>query len=171
MRTLVLGIGNTLLGDDGVGVHAVRRLAPYVRNAAVDFAEVLTDGLNLIDLILGYEKLIAVDAIMTSRVGRGRIFRLSPDQVMAPSTAAGPPHHFNLCTVLEVGRRLFPQEMPCSIVIYAISIENVLSVSEQMSQQVRVAARRLLPLILTELRADDRADQPESARWTATGTC
>jgi hydrogenase maturation protease len=154
VRTLVIGIGNTLLGDDGVGVHVVRRLEPYVQDASVDFAEASTDGLNLIDLILGYEKLIVVDAIMTCNVGIGRIYRLSPGQVMVPSSTASPPHHFNLCTALQLGRQLFPEDMPCSIVIYAISIENVLNVSEEMSHEANSAVRRLLPLILAELRAE-----------------
>ncbi len=62
---LVLGIGNTLLGDDGVGVHLVSRLAVWCRrwHGAVETVEGGTQGLSLLGTIAGRRSLILLDAI------------------------------------------------------------------------------------------------------------
>jgi hydrogenase maturation protease len=78
LKTLVLGIGNTLLGDDGAGVHIVRRVAQQISSRDVCFKETSAAGLNLLDIILGYDRLIVVDAILCSDDNTGRIFRVSP---------------------------------------------------------------------------------------------
>lgn len=62
-RTLVLGVGNLLLGDEGFGVHAARRLAA---EGVPDWARVEdggTAGVDLLDLIASHERVIVIDAL------------------------------------------------------------------------------------------------------------
>lgn len=79
-RVVVLGLGNVLLRDEGIGVEVVRRLAerwtdrPEAR--AVRFVDGGTLGLGLLDLVIGLERLIVVDAAdLGARAGTIRLIR------------------------------------------------------------------------------------------------
>ena len=77
-RILVLGVGNTLMGDDGVGVHAVRALADgYEIPANVLVVDGGVAGLRLLGEIAAADYLIIVDAVRRGGVP-GSIYRLRP---------------------------------------------------------------------------------------------
>ena len=64
-KTLVLGIGNEIRGDDGVGIHVARRVAellPAAWNGRVDVDEACTGGFDLVDYLRGYERTVTGDA-------------------------------------------------------------------------------------------------------------
>jgi hydrogenase maturation protease len=88
--TLVLGLGNPILTDDGVGIHVARAVAARLRSQpdladGVGFAEASVGGLRLLELVAGYERVILVDAIQTPDGLPGDIYRFSP----AESLGAG----------------------------------------------------------------------------------
>ena len=151
MRTLVLGIGNSILGDDGVGVRVAREVATRVNDANIDVRDVNVDGLNLFDHILGYDRLVVVDAIVTEDGRVGEIYRLKPERVCDPSRSAISPHHFNLATTIEIGKELFPGAMPGEVILYAISAEEATAVTEEMTREVREAVPRAAGLVLEEI--------------------
>jgi len=153
MKTLVLGIGNTILGDDGVGVLTVQELAGRIKDADIDLRSVSFDGLNLLELMLGYDRLIVVDAILTENGKVGEIYRLKPEQVCKPSNSSISPHHFNLVTTLAIGKKLFPDEMPSEVTVFAVSTEDTTVVTEEMTDKVRDAIPRVASLVSEELRA------------------
>ena len=66
-RPLVLGIGNVLMGDEGVGVHAVRRLEATDLTAKADFLDGGTGGFQLLGSFDGRERIILIDATMDGR--------------------------------------------------------------------------------------------------------
>jgi len=153
MKTLVLGIGNTILGDDGVGVLAVQELAGKIKDADVDVKSVSFDGLNLLELMLGYDRLIVVDAILTENSEVGEIYRLKPEQVCKPSNTSISPHHFNLATTLAIGKKMFPDEMPDEVIVFAVSTEDATIVTEEMTGKVKDAIPRVVSLVSEELKA------------------
>jgi len=61
-HTLILGLGNPLLGDEGIGVRVVEELQGLKLPEGVDVAEGGTAGLGLIGLMEGYQRVIVVDA-------------------------------------------------------------------------------------------------------------
>jgi len=146
-----LGIGNSILGDDGVGVRVAREVATRVNDANIDVRDVNVDGLNLFDHILGYDRLVVVDAIVTEDGRAGEIYRLKPERVCDPSRSAISPHHFNLATTIEIGKELFPGAMPGEVILYAISAEEATSVTEEMTREVREAVPRAAGLVLEEI--------------------
>jgi len=155
MKTLVLGIGNSILGDDGVGVHAVQELARKIKDANVDVKGVSFDGLNLLETMVGYDKLIVVDAILTEGGEAGEIYRLKPEQVCRPSSSAISPHHFNLVTTLAIGKKLFPDEMPSEVTVFAVNTQDVTMVTEEMTEEVKKAIPRVVSLVSEELSTAD----------------
>ncbi len=62
-RTLILGIGNLLLGDEGFGIHAVRRLAALDLPVWVRVEDGGTAGVDLLDAITAHERVIVIDAL------------------------------------------------------------------------------------------------------------
>lgn len=151
MKTLIMGIGNSLLGDDGIGVHIARRLSRLVKDENVDIVDTNMGGLNLLDFILGYDKLIIIDAIMTDQDQVGEIYRLGQEKIGEPVYTATSPHHFNLPATIEIGRRLFPDEMPKEVVVYAVGTRDVAQITEEITDEVKKAIPDALSLVLAEI--------------------
>lgn len=73
---LVLGIGNVLLGDEGVGVHAVRRLEQEAWPPHVKLLDGGTGGFHLLSLFQEFDRIVLVDATMDGRPpGTVRVIR------------------------------------------------------------------------------------------------
>jgi len=67
---LVLGVGNEILMDDGIGPKIVNRLASEYPSERFDYRTATLGGLELVELIQGYKKVIFIDAIKT---GQGQV--------------------------------------------------------------------------------------------------
>ena len=76
-RPLVLGIGNILLGDEGVGVHAIRRLEARGLGAHLDLVDGGTGGFHLLEFFTGRPQLILIDAAADDQA-LGTVSRLQP---------------------------------------------------------------------------------------------
>ena len=75
MKTVVLGVGNPILRDDGVGIHVVNQLKKYVSDPNVTIDEAQTGGMNLLDMIRGYDKAILIDAVKMDDERNGEVKR------------------------------------------------------------------------------------------------
>ena len=151
MRTLVLGIGNSILGDDGVGVRVAQAVASKIKDDSIDVMDVNVDGLNLFDFFLGYDRLVVIDAIVTEDGEIGEIYRLKPEQIYIPSGSNISPHHYTLASTIEIGNRLFPREIPQDVVVFAINTEDASTITEEMSEKVREAVPKAVNLVLEEV--------------------
>jgi hydrogenase maturation protease len=151
LKTLVLGIGNTLLGDDGIGVYASRELAEKISDGNVTVIDTAIDGLNLLDVIRKYERMIVIDAILDDMAEAGTIFRLTQDQIPAGSSSGASSHNLNLATTLKIGNTIFPGEMPKEVVVFAVASQNVDYVTEEMTDNVRKALSQVVELVIKEL--------------------
>ncbi len=151
MKTLVLGLGNPILTDDGIGIHVVREVSARNRREGVDFAEASVGGLRLLDLIAGYERVILVDAIQTPEGKPGDIYRLSPGDLRA-SLHAGSTHDLSLPGALTLGRSLglaLPRDE--DMVIIAVEVEDVLTFGEECRPAAAAAIPRAAEAVLREL--------------------
>ena len=151
MKTLVLGIGNPLLGDDGVGIHAARELAERNTRNDVTVMDIGTDGLNLLEVMMGYDRLIVIDAIVTEQADIGRVYCLRPEQLYEPSGFSVSPHHFNLATTLAIGRRLFPGEIPEDVIVFAVDTLEATEITEEMTDKVKAAVPLVVSRVLESL--------------------
>ena len=145
MKTLVLGVGNPILKDDGVGIHVVRELKKHL--GGVDFEEVSVSGLELVELFKGYDRVIIVDAIKTKDGNPGKIYRLTPDEI--PTLHGISPHDADFRTALEFGRE-FIGGMPEKIDIYGIEVDNVTEFGEDLTPNVKNS----IPLIIEKIKKD-----------------
>ena len=151
MKTLILGLGNPILTDDGVGIHVVRAVAARCQVDGVAFAEASVGGLRLLDAIAGYERVIMVDAIQTHDGKPGDIYRLPPDGLRA-SLHSGSTHDLSLSGALALGRGMgmtLPDDRSISIV--AIEVEDVLTFGEVCTPTVAAAIPHAVEMVLAEL--------------------
>ncbi len=153
MKTLILGVGNEILGDDGAGCYVAEELAKTVSSENVDIKTVNLDGLALLEHMLGYQKLIVIDAIVTEKTKTGQVFRMRLCDLQENQGQPTLSHHMNLTTAIELGRRLFPDEMPREVVIFAIGIQEINEITLEMTVEVKEAAKKAVSLILAELAA------------------
>lgn len=146
--TLVLGLGNILLSDEGVGVRAVEALVEQVPLPPdVEVLDGGTSGMDLLDQIAGRARLIVVDAVRTGRPPAS-VVRLAGDEVPAFFSAKLSPHQLGLSDVLAVLRLM--DAAPAEITV--IGVEPVsLDLGLDLSPAVAASLAEVLALLRTEL--------------------
>ena len=151
-KTLVLGLGNPILTDDGVGIHVVRAAAAcYAPANSVTFAEASVGGLRLLDALAGYERVILIDAIQTRGGRPGDVYRLAASDLPA-SLHSGSTHDLSLLAALDLGRRL-GMALPADgdLTLLAVEVEDVLIFGERCTPAVAQAIPRAVKAVLAEL--------------------
>lgn len=151
LKRLVVGLGNPILTDDGVGIYVVRELAARAPLPGVDLAEACVGGLRLLDTIAGYERVILVDAIQTRGGTPGEIHRLHPNDLKV-SLHAGSTHDLSLPGALAFGRGIgmtLPDDN--NLTIIAIEAEDVLTFCEECTRTVSESIPRAIEAVLAEL--------------------
>jgi len=132
MSTLVLGIGNPILSDDGVGIEVARLLKEQVPGITAE--ETNEASIALLDLIVGYDKLIIIDSIKTGQGKPGELYKLSLEDFGANMDFASF-HGMDIATAFEVGESLGCQ-MPRSVSIYAVEVKDNSTFAERCTPEV-----------------------------------
>ncbi|MCK4237085.1 MAG: hydrogenase maturation protease [Candidatus Krumholzibacteria bacterium] len=153
MKTLVLGLGNTVLRDDGVGVYAARILKGRVSGSA-DVVEAELAGFNLLEMMNGYDRVFVIDSIQLEGEDPGTVFRIRPDDLrITPRLASF--HDIDIVTALELGRRL-DLKMPDEVVIYAVQVEDMVTLEEGCLPSVE----RVIPALVAEIESEVKGQTP-----------
>jgi hydrogenase maturation protease len=141
LRTLVVGIGSLIRGDDGVGIHVVRRLAEAGLPEHVHTLEAGTAGISLLDFVKGYDRLIIIDAIVTGAPA-GTVHELrGSDIARTVHLAAG--HEADLPTALALGEKL-SRTIPEEVIVLAVEAGSLDAFSENLSTDVEAAIPKVL---------------------------
>jgi hydrogenase maturation protease len=145
-KTLFLGLGNDILSDDAIGLEVVRAVRGRLAGqGGVAFAETTEMGLALLDLVVGYESLVIIDAIQTGQAAPGFVHELSLDDLkLLPSMS---PHFLGVGELLALGRQLGLQ-VPSQVRIFAVEIQDSLTVSSEMTPQLLAALHGVVDQIL-----------------------
>jgi hydrogenase maturation protease len=150
MRVVVLGIGNVLMSDEGIGVHAVEALQQrFVLPDNVEVVDGGTTGMELFPDLQGAQHLIVVDAV---RVGEppGTVVRLEGDEVPAFFKTKISPHQVGLSDVLAALR--FSGGAPDHVVLIGVQPVS-LELSMELSPQVAALIDQVLGMVTHELAA------------------
>ncbi len=120
-KTLVLGVGNKLMSDEGVGVHVIERLsAGYAMPEEIQILDGGTLGMDLLYYLEGIENLLLVDAVETHKEP-GTIIRLEGDEVPAFLSLKISPHQIGVPDMLAAAR--FKDLYPKRLVLWGIQPE------------------------------------------------
>ena len=146
---LVLGIGNELLCDDGVGLLVVNCAAEELGAtfSRVDFRNNYSAGFDLLYEMMDVNRAIIVDAVCTGHASPGFCHGFSIPQIrrMKQSRLADS-HGMNLATVLALGEKM-GYAMPGDIVIFGIETEDVTSFSTEPTIAVKNAIQCAVEMI------------------------
>ncbi|MBD3348593.1 MAG: hydrogenase maturation protease [Candidatus Eisenbacteria bacterium] len=152
MRTLVLGVGNSILSDDAVGLVVARRLEErFGGRDDADFGYNEEAGFTLLEESLGYERLVVVDSILTG-VEPGTIHRLDLSD-LGRSIHSNSPHGMNLATVMALGRAQ-GMDVPDDVRIYAIEVIDTLTFGEELTPQMAERVGGIVDEIASEVFGD-----------------
>jgi len=149
--TIVIGLGNDLLSDDGVGLYVARRLRAILDPEQYDVIELAVGGMGLVDHLLGYRRAVVVDACRTGRRAPGTLTRHRPAD-FANSPRLGSYHTMDFATALELARRM-GAELPDEIAVFAIEVEDVETIRERCTPQVEAAIEMAATGIARALRS------------------
>ena len=164
-QMLVLGLGNPILTDDGVGILVVREVqsrllsspavsAGEVGRGSWTFAEASVGGLRLLEVLTGHERAILVDAIQTPGGAPGDVYRLTVGDLRS-SRHSGSTHDLTLAGALALGRALgmaLPEDD--AMVIIAIEVVDVLTFGEGCTPLVEAAIPKVVQLVMDEIKEE-----------------
>lgn len=147
-KTLVLGVGNLLLSDDGVGIHTIQRLqAAHIFPEEVQVVDGGTCGLDLLQFLEGIERLIIVDAAQMNQPP-GTVVRLEGEQVPAYLALKTSPHEIGLPELLFAAK--LTNIYPAHVVVFGVqpaSLETHLGLTPAVEARVE----ELVELVAAEV--------------------
>lgn len=148
-KVLIGGIGNVLLGDDGVGPYAVQLLASrYEFAEGVELVDLGTPALDMIDQVSGKDVVILIDSIDTDAAA-GTVHLYRKDEIMLHQPAVRMDPHSPALVDTLLSSELFGVA-PKNLLLIGISAETY-ETSCSLSKPVRSSLEQLFVEILREL--------------------
>jgi len=150
MKTLVLGLGNPILGDDGVGWKVAEAVEAIVcKTVEVDCASL--GGLSLMERMLGYSYVILIDCMETGLFPIGAVRSFPLAELENPSTGhSASAHDTSLITALKTAHAM-GANIPFRVDIVAIEAKLSYDFGETLSPEIAaavpVATREVLKLL------------------------
>jgi hydrogenase maturation protease len=149
VKTIVIGLGNPILGDDGVGwqiAQQAQKHSDFPPDIEVDYLAL--GGISLMERLIGYERVILIDALVTHKNPIGSVLRFPLGQL--PNRTIGhmsSSHDTTLQNALQVGQDLGVQ-LPNEITIVAVEAQDVFVFSEQLSPEVAAAVPKAVQIVM-----------------------
>jgi hydrogenase maturation protease len=151
-KTLVIGMGNTIRGDDGAGILALRSLRERLgrkTSGPIDFIEFEDSNINLFQEIPGYQKVVIIDTISSGKAPPGEISKINSNDFMA-SGCAYSSHQLGIPRIFAMAKEL-GLSFPWDVAVYAIETNNNEAFSEDISDEVRFSVSELVNSLETDL--------------------
>lgn len=145
---VIIGIGNILQGDDGIGVHAVR----YLQDKVPDDVTLVEGGVYSLDLLSyldGCGHAIFIDA-MDVQDEPGSVYRFSPQDVLERPKTPLSVHELGLYDLIAAAELL--NQYPEHITIIAVQVKS-LEMGMELSSEVRAALPHIHRLVMEEINA------------------
>jgi hydrogenase maturation protease len=150
MKTIVVGLGNPILSDDGVGIRVAQAVRERIGSGEVEFLEASLGGLRLAEQLEGYDRVVLIDAIQTRGGVPGAIYHLTLEDI--PSYNADGAHDASLKTALQLVRQQGGKTPDAdTVVIIAIETVNMLDFGETLTPAVEATIPSAVQAVLDEL--------------------
>ncbi len=156
MKTLIIGLGNPILTDDGVGLQVAKAVRDNLEQQCGDDLQIIeasVGGLRLMEMMVGFDRVILIDAYKKNANQRpGRIHRMSLDDLrtMSPTQHTASDHDTNLATAMDAGYDM-KLHLPTEIIIFAIEVENVTGFGECPTPAVAAAIPETATAVIQEI--------------------
>ena len=152
-KTLVLGLGNVIMGDEGIGVHVVRAIEKQELPEGVEYLDGGTGGFVLLEPMQSAGRVVLIDAAADGNP-LGTVSRTTPrfSRDYPPTLTA---HDIGIKDLLDA---FYIQGGGPEIVLYAITIDPKQPIRMSLSAEAEKAAEVAVERILAELREGSPAD-------------
>jgi hydrogenase maturation protease len=144
---LVLGVGNILLGDEGVGVRVVEAMQRMKLSHGVEVLDGGTASMALLDSLSNRDRVIVIDAVKGNH-DPGTIYRFTPADMNAQKEIVTSLHQIDLLDALTQVE--FLGRAPRDVVLYGIEPKSI-GLGLELTPEVEAAIPRVIELVLSEL--------------------
>jgi hydrogenase maturation protease len=163
LNILVLGIGNVLLTDEGIGVRALNELQRrYTFPENVELLDGGTAGIELLRHIRNRDYLIIIDAMKFDQEP-GTVSRVEGEDVPAAFRTRISPHQLGLSDLLAAA--MLTDELPKNLVLFGVEPEN-LDIGLELTDAVEASLEKLLGAIIVEVRSAGCSVVPIEANFS-----
>lgn len=153
-KTIIIGVGNPILRDDGVGIHVAEELKKQIKKPNVTIDSAFTGGMNLLDLMVDHDRAILIDAVKRKegKLGDVNIFGLG--ELSAFHTCN--PHDVSLTQAVTLAKKLGQNLIPKDIKIVGINIGELnCEFGEELSGEVAKAVPKAVEIVKKEVECDE----------------
>jgi len=149
-KTLILGLGNDILKDDGIGPRLVHDLAQIIDEPNVQFDIACCGGLEIMEYIKGYEKVGFIDAIRTRDGKPGDVYYFIPSD-FRETLHLSSLHDVSFLTALQLGNTL-NMDLPSDLHIIAVEIIEDMEFSEEFTMPLKEKYQEILENVFAIVR-------------------
>jgi hydrogenase maturation protease len=151
MKTIVIGLGNPILGDDGVGWKVAEEVKQHLApDSPVDVEFLSLGGISLMEHLIGYERAILIDAVTSDQeTGSIIVSNLNemPDYSAFHVTGA---HDTSLHNALKLGKEM-GAKLPAEVIIVGIVTDHIYDFSEKLSLLVSISLPKAIKIVINLL--------------------
>jgi hydrogenase maturation protease len=160
MKTLIIGLGNPILGDDGVGWKIAQEVeeqlaltpgpSPQLGEGSVSVECLALAGISLMEHMLGYGRVILIDSLNTGKYAQGEIVTFTLDSLVDLTYGhSASAHDLSLKGALKMGRSM-GADLPAdeNITVVAVEAEHVYEFTEELTPEVAAAAPKAVEMVI-----------------------
>lgn len=166
-KMLILGMGNSIISDDRIGLYIVEKLKDVVQNPQIEIKTLEAGGLDILDALLGFDAAIVIDAIKTGRNPPGTIQHFTPEQYLSP-TRNKAVHDMSFFDAMRLGSQMNLQ-VPERIDILAVEVTDNQTIGERISPEVLRSADPVIEKVIKLVEESGMSPGQEKAgiqdRW------
>lgn len=152
-KIAILGFGNPVRADDGVGIYVIEQLQGELQDAThISIFDMGTSAFEVLFKIKGHQKIILVDAVINSGEEVGSVFKLPASEVEGqieddPMVFL---HSLKWNQALSYAKKMLGTDYPSQIDVYLIAIEDT-RFNTGMGEAARTGGDKVVELLLEEL--------------------
>lgn len=157
MQIAIMGFGNPVRSDDGLGIYVIKKLKEIIgEKDAISIFDMGTNAFEILFGLKGHQKIILIDAVINTNEPVGTLFKVPANEVL--NAPENDPmvflHGMKWNQALSYAKKILVDEYPDDIQVYLVSIQET-KYNMELSEEVQDAGDKVVNLILEELKASE----------------
>ncbi|MDB2343035.1 hydrogenase maturation protease [Flavobacteriaceae bacterium] len=154
MKTAIMGFGNPVRSDDGIGMYVIEKLQKTIgQNDDISIFDMGTAAFEVLFGLKGHSKILMVDAVINTNEPVGTLFKVPAEEVLR--TPQDDPmvflHGMKWDQALSYAKKILGDEYPEDIQVYLIAVENT-KLETEISDAVKKAGDKVVQHILEDIK-------------------